>query len=297
MTTASTKSPALSPLTPRFGVEVKGIDLSAVASQGGAAFAQIRDLFERHSLLLFRGQVMDDAAHLKLAALFGPIEVRSKEKPLPPPSVSRVTNVKADGSLMTVGSKELNHNRANGLWHTDSTFLPVPALVNILRAEVVPSQGGETEFASTRAAFADMPPAMKEKLRGAVFQHRYAHSRAKIDKELAKDALFTMWQETEWRALWRNPVTGEDAVYIASHVYGVKGWPQKEAEAFIEEVTAFCTQPQYFYSHKWQVGDVLLWDERATLHRGQPWPFDEPRTLASVCSSVTPSDGLAAVTP
>jgi len=284
------------PLNPRFGVRVSGLDLHE-AAEGGAAWDAVRDLFERHSLLLFQGQRIDDETHLKLNALFGPVEVRSKAVPKPPATVSRVSNVLPDGSVMPPDAARLKDLRANMLWHTDSTFLPVPALVNVIRAEVVPTHGGTSEFATTRAAFADMPEAMRATLRGAVLLHNYGHSRSKIDPDITKLDHIAMWEPTKWRAVWPNPVTGEDAVYIASHAYGIRGWAEAEAQAFIQEVIAFCTQPEYVYTHNWTVGDVLMWDERATLHRGMPWPYDQARTLCSACSSVTESDGLAAVTP
>jgi alpha-ketoglutarate-dependent 2,4-dichlorophenoxyacetate dioxygenase len=187
--------------------------------------------------------------------------------------------------------------KANQLWHTDSTFLPVPALANILAARVVPSTGGETEFVSTRAAWHDMPEALRARIRGKAIHHRYAHSRAKISGDLAKDDLFTMWQDQTWQAVWRNPVNGEEALYIASHAYAVDGMDEEEGRDLIDELVAWSTQERYVYSHRWQVGDVLIWDERATLHRGRPWPYGEPRTLASICVSVSDADGFASMRP
>ena len=284
-----------SPLHSLFGVQVDGIDLNRVSA--GSGWEAIRDLFERHSLLLFRKQTIDDSTHLKIGTLFGPIEVRSRDEPRPEPFVSKVSNIKDGSTTILPDEQMLNNLKANMLWHTDSIFLPVPALVNVLRAEIVPSEGGETQFVSTRAAFRDMPDKMRQTLTNIVFKHRYSHSRVKVNPDLAKDNLFTMWEDTRWRAIWPNPVTGEDAVYIASHTYGVEGWEDSVAQAFIDEVIAFCTQPEYVYSHKHEVGDVLMWDERATLHRGMPWPFEQPRTLASTCSSATTADGLEAIRP
>ena len=167
--------------------------------------------------------------------------------------------------------------QSNFLWHTDSTFLPVPALANILTAKVISSSGGETELVSTRAGWSRLSSALKDKLRDAVFLHRYAHSRAKISPELAKEELFTMWPDQAWRAVWRNPVTGDEALYIASHVYGVRGMAQEDAAALIDELTAAMTRPEDIYTH---------------MHRGRPWPYAEERSLASFCVSASPADGL-----
>jgi len=117
---------------------------------------------------------------------------------------------------------------ANQLWHTDSTFLPVPALANILAARVPSSRGGETELVSTRAAWRDLPESLKARARNAVLRHRYAHSRAKISAALAKEETFTKWPDQAWKAVWRNPVTGEEALYLASHAFAVEGLPEAE---------------------------------------------------------------------
>lgn len=281
------------PLHPRFGVEVKGVDLRRVTAQDG--YPAIRALFEEHSLLLFRGQELDDAAHLAFGGLFGPVEVRSKAKVMPPPAMANVSNVRDDGTVIPDTDNHVLSLKANQLWHTDSTFLPVPALINVLAARVLPSSGGETELVSTRAAWDDMPEGLKARARGAILRHRYAHSRSKISAELAKGSLFTMWEDQTWPAIWRNPVNGREALYIASHVCAVEGMAEDEGRALVEELVRFATQDEYVYTHAWKPGDVLVWDERATMHRGRPWPYDEPRTLGSICVSVRDVDGLAAM--
>jgi alpha-ketoglutarate-dependent 2,4-dichlorophenoxyacetate dioxygenase len=102
-----------------------------------------------------------------------------------------------------------------------------------------------------------------------------------------------MWQDQAWQAIWTNPVNGEEALYIASHAYADDGMDIDAGQAFIDELVAWSTQDAYLYGHRWQPGDVLIWDERATLHRGRPWPYDQARTLASICISVRDVDGLA----
>jgi alpha-ketoglutarate-dependent 2,4-dichlorophenoxyacetate dioxygenase len=277
-------------LHPRFGVEIHGVDLRELTAAHG--YPAVRQAFETHSLLLFRDQQFDDAAHLGLGALFGPIEDRSQGKDGPDPAVSRVTNRGEDDAIAAESDRRTLNLMANQLWHTDSTFLPVPALANILAARVLSSQGGETEFVSTRAAWQDLPEGLKAKARNAVFRHRYAHSRAKISAALAKEEAFTKWPDRAWKAVWRNPVNGEDALYIASHAFAVEGMPEAEGQSFIDELIAFATRAECVYTHAWRPGDVLIWDERATLHRGRPWPYGEERTLASICISARAVDGL-----
>jgi len=284
----------VSPLTDSFGVIVHDLDLSTV--KRGHVFTQVRALFEEHSALLFRGQSLSDEEHLRLAELFGPIEDRmaDERKRDEKVGVSPVSNETADGGVTDEMDMHTLHLKANQLWHIDSTFMPTPALCNILMAKVVTTTGGETELASTRAAWAAMPNELKYRIRGRILGHNYKRSRQLISEELARQAMFDKWPPQRWPAVWKNPVNGKEALFIASHVYRVEGMEQTEGDALIAELLDFCTLPQFTYSHKWQVGDVLIWDQRAVLHRGMPWPYDQPRTLASVCCSMQDSDGLAA---
>jgi alpha-ketoglutarate-dependent 2,4-dichlorophenoxyacetate dioxygenase len=285
----------LTPLSPNFGIEVRGLDLMAVTAE--TMFPEIRALFEEHSALLFRDQTLTPEKHLELAGLFGPVEDREADarKPGETFKIPEVSNILDDGT--TSGEMDLKtlNLKANFLWHSDSTFLPIPSLVNILVGKVVTTQGGATELASTRAAWAEMPADLKARIEGRGIWHRFSHSRKKISEELAKLPLYTKWPDQHWKAIWPNPVNGREALYIASHAFAVDGYDDAEGEALLEELTAFCTQPRFVYAHTWAVGDVLLWDQRAVLHRGTPWPYEQPRKLASICSTVRESDGIAAI--
>ncbi|MEM9140337.1 MAG: TauD/TfdA family dioxygenase, partial [Pseudomonadota bacterium] len=279
------------PLSDRFGVEILNLDVNTIRED---TFTEIRAAFEEHSVLLFRGQDMTDETHLRIAGLFGPIEDRTADERKPGQGfeIPQVTNVAEDGS--TTGEMDLKtlQLKANFLWHCDSTFMPVPALVNTLTARVVTETGGATQLASTRAAFADMHPARQSELRATHLTHHYAHSRSQISAELAARPMFHKWPAQTWRAVWKNPANGREAAYVASHAYAVNGREGREAERWIQALIAECTQQNYVYSHDWTVGDVLIWDQRAILHRGTPWPYYQPRTLKSICSSVTETDGL-----
>lgn len=281
------------PLNNRFGVEVIGLDVAdAVLPQN---FPALRALFEEHSALLFRGQSMSAETHLTLAGLFGPIEDRKADERKKGEAfeIPEVSNMTKDGGL--TGEMDLHtlNLKSNLLWHSDSTFLPVPALTNVLTAHVVTKTGGATELASTRAAFADMSPVRQEELRGMVFRHHFSQSRKMISEELSKLPMFNKWPEQQWPAIWTNPVNGREAIYVASHVCGVIGMEQEDATAFVAELTEHCTRPDYVYAHDWTPGDVLIWDQRAVLHRGTPWPVDQARRLSSICASATDMDGLA----
>jgi alpha-ketoglutarate-dependent 2,4-dichlorophenoxyacetate dioxygenase len=228
--------------------------------------------------------------------MFGPLENREEmaQGRAVEFKVSPVSNEVAGGVSDAEALHTLNL-QANMLWHTDSTFLPIPALVNLLTAKVVPDDGGQTELASTRVAWAEMPAHLKEPLRNAVIWHRLSHSRAQVSAELGAMPEMRQWPDRPWRAVWPNPVTGEEALYIASHSFAIEGMGLEEGQSLISEAISFCTQDKYVYSHDWAVGDMLIWDERSMLHRGQPWPYSQPRTLMSICCSVTDADGLQSV--
>lgn len=283
-----------SPLNDSFGIRVHDCTLSTITRDDG--FDQLRDLFEEHSALLFCHQELSDENHLRLAELFGPIEDRKADerKPGEKVGVSPVSNQTADGGVTGETDMHTLHLKANQLWHIDSTFLPTPSLCNILTAKVVTTIGGETELASTRAAWAAMPEVLKARIRGKVLGHNYMRSRELISKELAQQALFNKWPQQRWPSIWANPVNGKEALFIASHVFQVEGMDKAEGDELIEELLNYCTRQEFTYLHKWKVGDILIWDQRAILHRGRPWPYDQPRTLFSVCCSMRESDGLAA---
>lgn len=289
-----------SPLHERFGVEVHDVDLRDVTA--GQGYPKIRELFEHHSLLLFRDQEMSEDLHTNFALLFGPMEDRTADAenstPRERPPIPSLTNKTQEGDgLDNEDSINVLNLQGNQAWHTDSTFLHTPALANIITAFVVPSSGGETELATTRAPLDDMPHRLRQMAEEAVFFHSLLPSRIRIDKRLLDLPQVNRHQSQAWRAVWPNPVVQRDALYIARHVYGVRGMSHGEGEAFVQELLDFCTRPEYRYAHAWRPGDVLVWDERATVHRGRPWPYAEERTLASCCVSARAIDGLDDVRP
>lgn len=279
-----------------FGVEIHGVDLRDATPTN--LYPEIRQHFEQYSLLLFRRQHLDIGEQNRFARLFGPLEDRSVvTMDNEPPEISPVSNVDESGQLMHSRHQRLLDLQSNMLWHTDSTFLPIPALVNVLQALVVPASGGDTEFVSSRAGFARRSAKEQSELRTRVFHHKYGHSREKIDADLAKQERFAMWPPQRWRAVWKNPVNQTESVYIASHAWAVDGMDPDEGSTYLTELMSALTRPQDIYAHPWEPGDVIVWDERAILHRGTPWPYDEERTLHSLCVSARDIDGLESIRP
>ncbi len=282
-----------SPLHPRYGLRIDELDLRCVTA--GSGYPGIRKAFENSSLLYFANQFISDKEHLRLGALFGPREDRSLDSNRTLPAISLVTNVKNDAQLYSEEEKHLLDLKSNMLWHTDSTFLPTPALANILIGRVIPPSGSTTQFASTRIAWEEMPTELKTKASDIYFRHDYTHSRRQVDPDLAMAEKFTHWGEQIWKSVWKNPHNGKEALYIASHACGVVGMESKSALRLIGDLIDWVTQEKYVYTHHWQKDDVLIWDERAVLHRGRPWNYREARTLSSICISATKADGLDSV--
>jgi alpha-ketoglutarate-dependent 2,4-dichlorophenoxyacetate dioxygenase len=284
-------------LGPGFGAEVLGIGLADIASRDDA-YAAVRGAFEEHSVLLFRDQVITDERQVAFSRRFGPLEMATTASIGEGTPFNILTNIDpVTGALVPPDDKEALRARANQLWHTDSCFKVPPALASVLSARVIPPSGGETEFASMRCAWERLPDARRSQLADAYARHNYAHSRGKIAPHLASEREKQSLPPACWRVRWRNPANGRDALYIASHTYAIDGMPETDAQALITELIDFATGPGYTFSHAWRPGDVIIWDNRAVLHRGRPWPHGEPRHMVRTTVSATDADGLAEMWP
>ncbi|MDH5537233.1 MAG: TauD/TfdA family dioxygenase [Betaproteobacteria bacterium] len=283
-------------LGPGFFAEVRGAGLADVAADD-EVYAKVRAAFEEHSVLLFRDQPITNELQVAYSQRFGPLEIAKAASRGEGTPFSILTNVEADGSLVAPDHKEALRARANQLWHTDSCFKIPPALASVLSARVVPPTGGETEFVSMRLAWERLPEETRSRLFNACAWHDYAHSRGKIAPHLASERERSALPPVSWRLRWRNPVNGRDAIYVASHTCGIEGMPADEAQALIGELIDFATAPGKVYQHRWRPGDVIMWDNRATLHRGRPWPDGEPRHMIRTTISATDVDGLAEMWP
>lgn len=284
------------PLGPGFAAEVRGIGMAEVAASDDV-YAGVRAAFEEHSVLVFRNQPVTDELQMTFSRKFGPLEIAKAASRGEGTPFSILTNVEPDGSLVPPGHKEELRAKANQLWHTDSCFKIPPALTSVLSGRIVAATGGETEFTSMRLTWERLPVETRRKLEDARAWHDYAHSRNKIAPHLASERERSTMPAVCWRMRWRNPVNGRDALYIASHTCAIDGMDRDEALRLIDELTAFATQPGHIYRHGWQNGDVVMWDNRATMHRGRPWPADEPRYMIRTTVSATDADGLAAMWP
>ncbi len=282
------------PIGPGFAAEIHGAGMTEVAA-GDDVYTEVRAAFEEHSVLVFRNQSITDELQIAFSQKFGPLETAKAASRGEGTPFSILTNVEPDGTLVTPGHKEELRARANQLWHTDSCFKIPPALTSILSGRTVATSGGETEFVSMRLAWERLPATTRQKLDNAYAWHDYAHSRGKIAAHLASARERTTMPPVSWRMRWRNPANGRDALYIASHTCGIEGMEQTSALELIDKLITFATQPEHIYQHHWQPGDVIMWDNRATMHRGRPWPADQPRYMIRTTVSATSADGLDAM--
>jgi alpha-ketoglutarate-dependent 2,4-dichlorophenoxyacetate dioxygenase len=286
----------IKPLGPGFAVELRGIDLADVAERP-AVYEAVRAAFEAHSVLLFRGQAVTDEAQLAFTRCFGPLEITKRASLGEGSHFSILTNLDSDGRVVAPDHRQALVAKANQLWHTDSSFKAVPALASVLSARVIPQRGGETEFASTRLAWQRLPTALQARLAEAFAWHDYAHSRSKISPDLATPVERESLPPVRWRMAWRNPVNGMVSLYLASHAYSIDGMARDEAQSLLAALIEQATAPERIYRHSWREGDVIVWDNRATLHRGRPWPEGLPRKVVRTTVSATEADGLASVRP
>ena len=284
------------PAGPGFGVELRGVTLADVVSDD-AAYAVTRSAFEEHSVLVLRDQEVSDELQLAFSRRFGPPEVTKVGSQGTGTHFVVLSTIGADGNVVPADHRMQLRNKANQLWHTDSSFKRVPALTSILSARIIPDHGGETEFVSTRLAFERLDPLRQRQLEALFAWHDYAHSRGKIAPDLASSEERAALPPQCWRMVWRNPFNGRGALYLASHAYAVEGMETEAGRRLIDELTEAATAPGSSYLHQWRKGDVVMWDNRATMHRGRPWPSYEPRLMIRTTISATEADGLASMRP
>jgi alpha-ketoglutarate-dependent 2,4-dichlorophenoxyacetate dioxygenase len=279
------------PLGPGFAAELRGVTLSDIAADD-AAYAAARAAFEEHSVLVFRGQQVTDEIQLAFSRRFGPPEVTKVGSQGTGTHFVILSTIGPDGKVVPPDHRIALRNKANQLWHTDSSFKRVPALTSILSARIIPARGGETEFVSTRMAFERLDAGLRQKLENSFAWHDYAHSRSQITADLASPEERAALPAQCWRMVWKNPTNGRGAIYLASHAYAVKGMEAAAGKNLIDELMQAATAPGTSYLHPWRSGDVVMWDNRATMHRGRPWPAHEARLMVRTTISATEADGV-----
>jgi alpha-ketoglutarate-dependent 2,4-dichlorophenoxyacetate dioxygenase len=294
----------LAPLHPTLGAEVRGVDLTRPVMP--EIFAEIDAAFNRYGILVFPEQPVTDEQQLSFSRLFGPLEVNPNyagAKIRLRPDVADISNLDAEGRVLARDDRRNLFNIGNQLWHTDSSFKRIPAKCSLLSARELPSSGpmggGETEFADLRAAWDALPDARKRKLQGLVVEHSIFRSRSQLGFADFNDEIYKELPPVPQALVRHHRYSGRTSLYLASHASHIIGWPVEEGRALIEELIAFATEPQFVYQHRWTVGDLVMWDNRCTMHRGRPYDDTQRRVLHRTTVSDTANtleqEGLTAI--
>jgi alpha-ketoglutarate-dependent 2,4-dichlorophenoxyacetate dioxygenase len=253
-------------LHPLFGAEVQGIDITRPLSP--REFGPIRAAFEEHSVLLFRDQHMDDEKQVQFSEYFGPLETTGAANPAAGTKFQRQSNLDImTGEPIPPDDMRMIYQKANYFWHSDSSFKRIPSLCSILTARVCPPEGGNTEFLSMRAAWEALPPALQATIHPLVAEHALAHSRDRVQKGILSAKALSELPPVKQRLFRDNPINGRRALYIGAHAGHIVDWPEPIGKALLYELTWRADQPDYRLSHAWREGDVIVWDNRAVLHR------------------------------
>ncbi len=276
----------VAPLHPVIGGRVHGLDLRRPIS--AEQVAAVDAAMDRFAVLVIPGQILDDEMQSVFAAHFGKIEdvptaVDQERRRLPNKHINDISNLGTDGKLLPADDRRRMYNLGNLLWHSDSSFKPVPAKYSMLHARVIPPEGGETEFADMRAAWDALPPKMKLKIHDLVCDHSVIFSRAQLGFDAFSAEEIARCTPSAQRLVRRHESSGRVSLFLSAHIGRIHGWPTPEALALIRELTEFATQPQFVYRHAWTVHDLVIWDNRCTMHRGRSYESNiHPRDLRRV---------------
>jgi alpha-ketoglutarate-dependent 2,4-dichlorophenoxyacetate dioxygenase len=265
------------PITDSFAAEIGDIDLSRPLSAEDAE--AVKQAFWTYSVLIFPEQRLEAEQHLDFAKLFGPLETSIMLYGDAPvrlrPEIADVSNLNHKDEIWGKESRLRMFQLGNRLWHTDSSFKQLPALCSLLYARSIPPVGGHTEFADQRAGYDALPEAMKRKLEGLVAEHCISYSRARLGFTQFVDSEKMNLPPVPQMLVRTIPQNGRKSLYVASHAGRVRGMSEEDGKALIDELIAHVSQRQFVYTHRWRVGDLVMWDNRCTMHRGKD--FDDLR--------------------
>jgi alpha-ketoglutarate-dependent 2,4-dichlorophenoxyacetate dioxygenase len=287
------------PVTPEFVAEIGDVDLTRL---GSADIAAIKEAFWKYAVLIFPDQHLDPQQHVDFAANFGPIEMdrvldQERAAPRVGHAFADISNLEEDGRIWAGDSRKRMYKAGNRLWHTDSSFKFRPGLCSLLYATKIAPIGGHTEFADQRAAFDALPAETKQRLDGRIAEHCIATSRRRSG--------FTEFTAEEARRLppvpqlvvRTVPESGRKSLYLASHAGRILGMPEDEGRALIDRLIAHVTQRQFVYTHRWRPCDLVMWDNRCTMHRGTDyddlrWVRDMRRATVSDIANTCEQAGI-----
>jgi len=258
-------------LTPGFAAEVSGIDITQPLTP--AQIAALEAGMDRYAVLVYHDQRLTDQQQKAFSLNFGPLEqtaggnvTKAAERRLDP-DMADVSNLGVDQKPLPRDDRRRLFNLGNRLWHSDSSFRAVPAKYSLLSGRIVVDEGGRTEFADMRAAYDALDARTKAEIDDLVCEHSLIYSRGTLGFTDLSDEEMRMFKPVRQRLVRTHPVTGRKSLYLSSHIGTIIGWPMPEARAFIRDLTEHAVQSQFTYSHKWKRYDLVMWDNRSTMHR------------------------------
>ena len=271
------------PLHPHLGAEATGFDLSRPLSP-----AQVKEVvagMDRYAVLVFRGQKLDEDQQIAYARQFGPLDLGLRKMKKGQPhrfkhdELADISNVKADGSVAERDHAKIVNNIANQLWHSDSSFQKPAARYSMLHAVAIPDKGGETEFADLRAAYDALSAEMKSEIAGLEAEHYVLHSRFMLG-----DTGYTEEQKQSippavWPLVRTHPGSKRKLLFVGIHATHVRGMTVPEGRMLLMDLLEHATQREFVYQHHWRVGDLVMWDNRAVLHRGRRFDLSQRREM------------------
>ncbi|MDI3384262.1 TauD/TfdA dioxygenase family protein [Xenophilus aerolatus] len=287
----------LQPLHPHFAAEASGIDLAQPLAD--ADVRAINAAMNRYAVLVWRGQPLTAQQQLRLCGSFGPLDIGLKrvfKRPerLEDERLIDISNVDAQGQVARRDSPKNLSNFANQLWHSDSSFMNPRAAYSMLHSVINPSWGGETEFADLRAAHDALDARMRNTIAGLSAEHFALHTRLLLGDEAYTDAQKKEIPPAIWPLIDTHPGSGRKVLFVGVHARQIVGWPTAESRMLLLDLLEHATQREFVYRHEWQVGDTVMWDNRATLHRGRRYDIAERRELRRTTVNDTPEAMLQA---
>lgn len=272
----------IDPAKPLFGGEVSGIDLTRPLSD--ADVAAIHAGMDRFGVLVFHDQHLEDEQQIAFSRQLGPLEHATGDIHAPQDrrvamELNDISNLDKHGELLPRDDRRRLFGLGNLLWHSDSSFKDVPAKYSLLSARKIPKTGGNTEFADMRAAYDALDDATKREIHDLICAHSQIFSRGILGFDDFTPEEREKWAPVRQRLVRRHPNTGRLSLYLASHAGGIEGWPMPEARSFLRDLTEHATQRQFVYAHVWKPWDLVMWDNRVTMHRARRYDPLEVRDM------------------
>ena len=265
-----------------FAGEVSGFDLTRPLSKDEVA--AVHAGMDRFGVLVFHDQKIDDDQQLVFSRSLGPLEQATGDIAAPEDrrvsmDLNDISNLDKNNKVLARDDRRRLFGLGNQLWHSDSSFKPVPAKYSLLSARHIPPTGGNTEFADMRAAYDALDAKTRKEVHDLVCLHSQIFSRGILGFTDFTDAEREKWAPVRPRLVRRHPNTGRLSLYLASHAGGIEGWPVPEARAFLRDLAEHATQRRFVYAHAWRQWDLVIWDNRATMHRARPFNAEEVRDM------------------